>query len=71
VSGSLVSIRLQTLCGCTKHMLVPRPAPDSIEVPILALGEGQRFTTRTFVLNSQSSSDGAAVAEYVEVPADL
>jgi hypothetical protein len=43
-------------------------------VPILALGEGQQFATRKFVLNKKhqtTSEDVAADADYVEVPADL
>jgi hypothetical protein len=69
VSGRTISVRLQTLCGCTKHIVVPGPAPEQIEVPIIALDSSEpRHKMRRFLLNRLNPSDIAVEADYREVP---
>lgn len=69
------SVRLVTLCGCQKFMVVPGSPPDVIDVPIKATmmphpSEATETTVlrhRRFRLHRLSPDDVSVEADYHEV----
>lgn len=72
MSGRVTSVRLVTLCGCQKFMVVPGSPPGHIEVPIQAEASASsmnpiRLRVRLFRLARLSPDDVSVEADYHEV----
>lgn len=72
-----VSARLTTLCGCSRYLSVPAPAPQIYELPIMQRMKLEpdgvnfsppEFKARTFRLTRLNPPDAPVEADYVEVP---